>query len=327
MSDIRGQHGAARPRYRVATLGGSHIDDVDAAGYALGALEPAERQVIEHHLRTCAACAERVSHDVRAVGMLPFAVSSHLKPAPDVKATLFARIAHSQQATTAAALPTARTRPPESSIQTIPSSRPGAGGASSPVGDPSPRYLAASASASRSGWMTAIVATPLLLALVLVGGWSLQLRSQVTAQETAMSSQTSELTSLRATLANFASGDVQTVQLMPEAAAPQAEGQFVLSSDQTEAIVQVDLNTRDAGGSAQILMNNNGSIEPIGNVTLNERGQGQVMVTFDQPLTESQRIQVQAVPVDPSVAASSELLLSGPVNGMSDPGFGANTTP
>ncbi|MBA2521071.1 MAG: zf-HC2 domain-containing protein [Chloroflexia bacterium] len=325
MSDIRGQHGAARPRYRVATLGGSHIDDVDAAGYALGALEPAERQVIDHHLRTCPACAERVSHDVRAVGMLPFAVSSQLKPAPDVKATLFARIAHSQQAAAAAALPTARTRLPELPIQTIPSSRPGAGGARSPVGNPPPRYLAASA--ARSSWMTAIVATPLLLALVLVGGWSLQLRSQMTAQETAMSSQTSELTSLRATLANFASGDVQTVQLMPQAAAPQAEGQFLLSPDQTEAIVQVDLNTRDAGGSAQILMNNNGSIEPIGNVTLNERGQGQVMVTFDQPLTESQSIQVQAVPVDPSVAAPSELLLSGPVNGMSDPGFGANTNP
>ena len=70
MSDIRGQHDAARPRYRVSSLGGTHIDDVDAAGYALGALDPAEQQVIEHHIRTCQACAERV-----AVTCAPWACS------------------------------------------------------------------------------------------------------------------------------------------------------------------------------------------------------------------------------------------------------------
>jgi anti-sigma factor RsiW len=144
-------------------LSGSHIDDVDIAGYALGALEPGERQVIDHHIRTCQQCAERVALDVRTVGMLPFAVSSQLKPPPDVKAALFARIAHSQQAATAAALPTQQ-RPVATHTMTIPTSRPTApagDAASATEGAATP--LLAVRSSARSNWMTAIVAAPLLL--------------------------------------------------------------------------------------------------------------------------------------------------------------------
>jgi hypothetical protein len=75
-----------------------------------------------------------------------------------------------------------------------------------------------------------------------------------------------------------------------------------------------------------ILMNNNGKIEPLGEVVLDERGQGQVNVSFDEPLSQGQSIQIEAKPVDPSVA-DSQLLLTGTVNGMSDPGFGANAAP
>ncbi len=326
MSDIRGQQDAARPRYRVSPMGGSHIDDVDIAGYALGALEPGERQVIDHHIRTCQQCAERVALDVRTVGMLPFAVSSQLKPPPDVKAALFARIAHSQQAAAAAALPTQQ-RPVATHAMTIPASRPTApaSNATSATEGAATPHLAVRSSA-RSNWMTAIVAAPLLLALVVVGSWSFQMRSQLSSQDAALSSQADELSSLKATLANFGSGDVQEYQLQPQAGAPQAEGQLLLSPDQKDAIVRVDLNTQQASGSAVILMNNNGKIEPLGEVVLDERGQGQVNVSFDEPLSQGQSIQIEAKPVDPSVA-DSQLLLTGTVNGMSDPGFGANAAP
>jgi anti-sigma-K factor RskA len=307
-------------------MGGSHIDDVDIAGYALGALEPGERQVIDHHIRTCQQCAERVALDVRTVGMLPFAVSSQLKPPPDVKAALFARIAHSQQAATAAALPTQQ-RPVATHAMTIPASRPtaSASSATSATEGAATPHLAVHSS-SRSNWMTAIVAAPLLLALVVVGSWSFQMRSQLSSQDAALSSQADELSSLKATLANFGSGDVQEYQLQPQAGAPQAEGQLLLSPDQKDAIVRVDLNTQQASGSAVILMNNNGKIEPLGEVVLDERGQGQVNVSFDEPLSQGQSIQIEAKPVDPSVA-DSQLLLTGTVNGMSDPGFGANAAP
>lgn len=327
MSDIRGQQDAARPRYRVSPLSGSHIDDVDIAGYALGALEPGERQVIDHHIRTCQQCAERVALDVRTAGMLPFALASQLKPSPDVKASLFARIAHSQQASAAAALPT-KQRPVATHAMTLPSSRsttpaananPAAEGAAVP-------HLAARAPA-RTNWMTAIVAAPLLLALVVVGSWSLQLRSQLSSQSATLSSQADELTSLKASLANFGAGDVQEYQLQPQAGAPQAEGQLLLSSNQKDAIVRVDLNTQQASGSAVILMNNNGKIEPLGEVELDERGQGQVNVSFDEPLSQGQSIQIEAKAVDPTAPDASPLLLTGTVNGMSDPGFGANAAP
>lgn len=327
MSDIRGQHDAARPRYRVSSLSGGHIDDVDGAGYALGAIEPAERQVIEHHIRTCQACADRISRDVRTVSMLPFALTTQLKPAPDVKASLFARIAHSQQAAAEALLPTRQPIAAMSPTLTIPSSRPTSRLDNRTAADssvPTPIALRA----SRSGWITTLVAAPLLLTLVLVGGWSLQLRSQLNAQESALTSQTAELTNLRSALANFGSGDapVAEYQLQPEAGAPQGEGQFHLSENKTDAIIQVDLNSAQAGGSARILLNNNGTIVPLGEVSLDERGVGQAIVSFDEPMTHGQ-IQIEAVPTDASATDSSVLLLSGTVNGMNDPGLGANTGP
>lgn len=326
MSDIRGRHEAARPRYRVSSPSGNHVEDVDVAAYALGALEPAEQQVIDHHLRTCQACAERVSRDVRTVSMLPFAVATRLTPAPDVKAALFARIAHSQQAAAAAALPTRQPRATIPSTLTIPSSRPALSDTNASTAHGA--SVLAGRATSRFTWLTAVIATPLLLALVLVGGWSLQLRNQLTAQESMLSSQASELTSLKASLANFGSGQVQEYQLQPQAGAPQAEGQLLLSSDQKDGIVRVDLNTRQAsGGTAQILINNNGRLEPLGEVSLDERGRGQTSVTFAEPLSQGQSIQIQAVPADGAAAAPTELLLSGTVNGMSDPGFGANAAP
>jgi hypothetical protein len=328
VSDIRGQHDAARPRYRVSSLSGDHIDDVDVAGYALGALEPAERQVIEHHIRTCQTCADRISRDVRTVGMLPFALAGKLKPAPDVKASLFARIAHSQQAAADALLPTRQPVAAMSPTLTIPSSRPATRlNSRDPADSTVPKPVALRA--SRSSWFTVLVAAPLLLTLVLVGGWSLQLRSQLTAQESALSAQASELNNLRTSLANFGSGDAQAeaYQLQPGAGAPQAEGQFVLSPDQTDAIIRVDLNSPRMGGSARILVNNNGTIEPLGEVTLDERGMGEAIVSFDEPLTQGQSIQIEAVPTDPSVSDSSLVLLSGTVSGMNDPGLGANAAP
>jgi anti-sigma factor RsiW len=305
----------------VSSLSGNHIDDVDVAGYALGALDPAEQQVIEHHIRTCQACAERVARDVRTVGMLPFAIAAHVKPAPDVKASLFARIAHSQQAAADAALPTRQPRATIPSTLTIPSSQATLVGASAEPGH-------ASRTVFRSSWLTAVIAAPLLLALVLIGAWSMQLRSQLTAQQSTLSSQASELSTLKASLANFGAGDVQEYQLQPQAGAPQAEGQLLLSSDHRDAIVRVDLNTQQAsGGSARILINNNGTIEPLGEVTLDARGRGQTNVTFDEPLAQGQSIQIQAVPADDAMTTPTELLLSGTVNGMSDPGFGANYAP
>ena len=322
MSDIREQQTAARPRYRVSSVVGAHIDDVEIAGYALGALEPSERQAIEHHIRTCDECAARVATDVRTVGMLPFAVSTRLKPAPDVKAALFSRIAHSQLAAAEAALPTAALKP---GLPTLPSSREVY---AAPIPATGTVPTVAAPARSRSSWLTAVVVAPLLLALVLVGGWSLNLRTQLASQETALESQSSELTTLRASLANFGAGDVQRYEMQPQAGAPQAEGQLLLSADQKDAIVRVDLNLQQAeGGSATVLVNNNGTIEPIGELEYDEKGQGQTAVSFAQPLSPGQSIVIQAAPVDSDVPGESSLLLSGSTAGMGDPGLGANTAP
>jgi hypothetical protein len=73
--------------------GGEHVDDL-IAGYALGALEPDERLAVERHAGYCPRCARLLAETRRTAAMLPF-VAAPAAPSPDVKATLFSRIAQS----------------------------------------------------------------------------------------------------------------------------------------------------------------------------------------------------------------------------------------
>ncbi len=89
---------------------GRHVDDL-AAAYALGALEPAERDQVERHRRLCPACDRLLAEESRVANLLPFAVPASTVPPPDVKVALFARIAHAQQHTADADLPSRAAQP------------------------------------------------------------------------------------------------------------------------------------------------------------------------------------------------------------------------
>ena len=76
-----------------------HVDDLIAA-YALGALDADERVAVERHAGFCPTCARQLADMRRTATMLPFSVATGA-PSPDVKAALFARIAHSTAPVTA----------------------------------------------------------------------------------------------------------------------------------------------------------------------------------------------------------------------------------
>lgn len=305
MSDLHKNPGIPRHRYRIAgdrdevkmshdAPTNGHIDDL-AASYALDALEPSERRMVEHHCRSCTACAELLAAERRVVSLLPFAVPA-ARPAPDVKVALFARIAQAQQAAKDVDLPTRRipTLPP---TLTIPASRASA----TPLPPPAVELAApwvAERSRTRLGWATSLLSVPLLLALLVTGYWGMQMRSQV-------AKSTSTVSELQAQVANFGSDSLSYPLRPGPAASNKAQGQLIIGADQRGGKVLMNLNTAGSKRSYQLIwMNQDGKLVSATDVPVDEQGVGQATFKLEHPYSEYQRVEVQAKPLTVGSSAS-----------------------
>jgi hypothetical protein len=297
VSDERDHQGRDRRRFRIAATGersstfasetSSHVDELVAA-YALGALETEESAAVNAHVRGCATC-ERALVDAQSVaGMLSFMAPSRVPPV-DSKAALFARVAHAQQAASAASLPTQPIdvwRTP-----TIPASVPLDVVPQSPA-------VAVGASKSRRGgqWLVSFVSLPLLVALVATGFWGIQLRDRLTAQE-------GQVSELQAELTNFAAGTT-SYQLSPGFAAPQAEGQVIVGADKRAGRVQIDVNTDQGARDYEMWISENGVLKPAAEISVDQQGRGQASFQLDQPFGDYDSVSIRAKPVDPGAEAT-----------------------
>ncbi len=300
MSESREHQPAGRRTYRIAGLRDragaatlaslGHVDDLVAA-YALGALEADELAAVDAHVRTCAACERALLDAQRTAGMLSFVVPFQTPPA-DSKAALFARVAHARKAAVASSLPTQSleayrtpTLPSSSTEDLVLPAR------SAAVAAPQAEGTA------RSGWLVSVVSVPLLIALIATGFWGFQLRNQLASQNT-------QLSELQAELTNFGSGTT-SYPLQPGEAAPQAEGQIVMGADQRAGMLQIDVNTDDGPRQFQLLvMNKDGKLVPVSEVTVSPDGKGQARFELDQQYSEYESFHIQAKPVDASAKVS-----------------------
>lgn len=324
MSDERDHQGRDRRRFRIAGTGdrssasnsgaSNHVDDLVPA-YALGALEPEESFAVDAHIRGCSAC-ERALVDAQSVaGMLSFMAPSRVPPV-DSKAVLFARVAHAQQAASAAALPTQRLdvwRTP-----TIPASK--------PLDVVPPALTAAvtssTATSSKRGshWVVSFISLPLLVALMATGFWGLQLRDRLTTQN-------SQLAELQTELTNFASGTT-SYQLSPGYAAPQAEGQVVVGADKRSGRVQIDVNTDQGARDFEMLINDNGILKPAAEISVDQQGQGQASFRLDQPFVDYSSVSIRAKPLDStSEATELDTLVRDTANGLGSTGSSLDVGP
>ncbi|MEZ4562544.1 MAG: zf-HC2 domain-containing protein [Thermomicrobiales bacterium] len=295
MSDNRGYQPTPRRTYRLAgsrempetaVLQTGHVDDL-AAAYALGALEEAERAAVDAHIRACPACEQVVEDALATAGMLVY-MAPQMQPSVASKAALFARVAHAQRAAVATPLP--MTSMEAFRTPTLPASTPqndlvlptGAGGA----------VAAAQPKPSRTGWLISAISAPLLIALVVTGMWGLQLRDQLSAQSSAVADLQSELT-------NFGSGTT-SYQLSPGEAAPQAEGQIVLGADQRAGMLQVDINSKEAAGVYELMVNQDGKLVPVSEFTVGQDGKGQAQFETAQPFNDYESFHIKAKPLDAS---------------------------
>lgn len=297
MSEGREHQPAERRIYRLAgqpsRLSGSmHVDDL-AAAFSLGALEADEIDLVNAHVRGCASCERALADAQRTVSMLPFLVPQQAPPL-DAKIALFSRVAHAQKAAAAAALPTANLdlyRTPSLPVSNV------ADDLILPVPALAAQGPAQEAKReSRAGWLVSVISLPLLVALVATGFWGLQLRNQLTAQ-------TSEVAELQAELTNFGSGTT-SYQLSPGMAAPQAEGQIVMGADQRAGMLQIDVNSKDGPSAYELLVNQDGILVPVSEVTVNQDGRGQARFELDQPFSEYESVHIKAKAVATGVDSS-----------------------
>lgn len=301
MSNAHGQPARGRRSYRIAGLGDrsaptvpasiGHVDDL-IPGYALGALETDEAAAVDAHVRSCPACAHALSEAERTVGMLPFLVPMQTPPA-DNKAALFARVAHVQKAAAASSLPVRRLE--AFRTPTLPSS------AGRDLAPASPNTAATGGSTpprreTRASWLVSVVSLPLLIVLIATGFWGLQLRNQLTTQN-------AQLADLQAEFANFASGTT-SYPLQPGIDAPQAEGTIVMGANERDGLLRIDVNSKDGPKSYELLVNHDGKLESVGEVTVNEDGIGQTRIALDQPYNEYESVHIRAKPVDATGGAT-----------------------
>lgn len=277
-----------------AMMPAGHVEDL-AAAYALGALEEAEKAAVDAHIRVCPECERAVEDALATAGMLVY-MAPQVQPSVATKAALFARVAHAQRAAVATPLPMTSMEPfrtptlPASSGQddfVLPSATPAAVAAA-----------AQPAKVSRTGWLVSVISAPLLIALVVTGMWGLQLRDQI-------STQSSQLADLQSELTNFGSGTTQ-YQLSPGEAAPQAEGQIVLGADQRAGMLQVDINSKEAAGTYEMLvLSQDGQLVPVSEFTVGQDGKAQAQFETDQPFSEYQSFHIKAKPVDATASGDS----------------------
>lgn len=309
MSDSLRHPGRIRPRYRLAETpagsggivpragfgaGGDHVDDLIPA-YALGALDPEERDAVDRHCRACSRCARLVAEERRVVGLLPLAVPSAI-PAPDVKLALFARVAqvqaHGQQVAAETAAASGRDRALLPPTLTIPSSRPAVPAPVASVSAP-----AAAERRSRFGWGGAVLTVPLLVALVATGAWGFQLRGQVNSQNAT---------------ANFGAGESWRLE------GDEGRGQLILGADEREALLWMELDKPNADGAYQLFgMNEDGEAVPLSELEeleLDEQGRGEKIFPVSQSLEGFQRVQVRAR-ADSNDGNAGEAVLSVSPNG------------
>ena len=262
---------------------GGHVDDL-AAGFVLGALEPAERRRVDGHRRICPVCDRLLADEGRVVGLLPLAVPPGEAPPPDLKVALLARVAHAGRSPA----------PPDPVVErhggvrpstTLPASRswrrPPIAATGSPIGG-------AVARRRWAAWSSAILTLPLLLALIGTSVWAVQLRARAEERE-------ERANSFRAILERALEGDGAVSELDNGPAAPEAEGWVVAEADGHAATLYVRDGEDRAGRWFALFGLQDGPQVLLTKVKLDDRGRGMEEFTSARPVSTYRQYRVKVL--------------------------------
>lgn len=265
-----------------------HVSDLTAL-YALGVLEPEERDLVDLHVLVCPPCATALEDDQRTAGLLPF-LSPPAAPAPDVKAALFARIAHSQQQSSAGHRLERRHAPARAADAARP--EPATAVKSTRWRRPSLRH-----DGHHRRWRSfavPLMAVPLVLALTATGIWGMRLRGQVDSRD-------QQLAELSAQIANpvgaVVGDDAIQYELVSDDGPVTATGTMFVDEEAQAIWLSFQVDDPTPNRSYDIYVNRNGSVVPAGEVTVDEQGRGRQMIPLEGSFANYKAVQVEARPL------------------------------
>ncbi len=295
----------------------SHVVDL-VAPYALGALEPAEVAMVERHVRGCMACARELDDVRRTVGMLAFAPPLDA-PGPDVKAVLFARVAHAQRSPISAS---ERRRIPAESLRpvlpadSLPNTNPWFGPAvataqTRTAPDPARR----SSVWARVGAPLATV--PLVLALAVVAGWGMWLQNQVDDRTEQVQELRDQMSALDTFLAER-NGTVQQFAMTAGIAGSDAAGGMIFADPDGPEAMLTACGLDDQSGSAYgVWVQRAGVLEEVGHFEVDDEGCAATRLQLRGALATYRSVSVTARPLavggPNSATPGTDVVLSGDI--------------
>ncbi|MBI4312366.1 MAG: anti-sigma factor [Chloroflexi bacterium] len=256
--------------------------------YALGALDPHDREEVEAHLDACPACASSARDDLESAAALAFAVEP-VEPPPSLKARTLQRIAETPQAAVARGPSGAAYRSRFSPFR----------GFSAPL-------WAASAAAVFS----LAVATALLVTVADLRG-EVHLLREENKQMMDVVQQQRDLTY------TIAIPGMETVMLRNGADGSRARGMMMVSRDHTWGVlVSQGLERREAT-AYQVWLIRDGQRVSSGVFTVDETGYGMLNLRFPEPLTQYSAVGITMEPAGGSEWPSAAPVLSAQVERQS----------
>lgn len=267
----------------------------NAAGLALGALDPSETLRLTHHLSWCPNCARLVHEMRKTVGFLPFTSPQAIPPA-SAKARLFERIGTAEQTDPQATFsmlsaPTATIQfidtPPVHWTPTLPASQP-------PATAPARK---------RFNWeiiAAPLAAVPLVFALAIVGGWTLRTQDRLNdqvAQSRSLENENADLSAQVSLLSNGL-GDSQTRRFVLDAAdsaigGNSAAGTLVGIVNQPWANLNVWNLPSNPDGYEVMVETKEGDALPAGTFFVDKNGSAEFELELLRPLQEYRSIHVK----------------------------------
>ena len=267
----------------------AHIEPLLAA-YALGALDPWERGLVQRHLQHCGPCREQLAVEQRAVQQLPY-LPNAVDPPPHVKTALLDRV--------------------EAYERHVPGLRRAATVLSALT-----RRIAWTASRPYPLGAAALALTVITVAIVAWNGYQTAQVNRLAAQNTHLAS---AMKGQWDALAMATDPSVQTVSFRGTDASPQTRGSLLLHHEHQKAVLLVvDLKPPGRGEVYQFWLwePGTGELQPVGTFQTLPDGYG--VWTFRPPQAASQdmRFGVTREPAGGSGIPTGPMLFSGNLPGQ-----------
>lgn len=263
----------------------------NAAGLALGALDPSESLRITLHLSWCPNCARLVHEMRKTVGYLPF-TSPQAVPTASAKSRLFERINTAEQSVTPTLVNTLTI--PASNVEFIDTP---------PAHERSKRQSKRSRVAparTRHRWeviAAPLAAMPLVFALAIVGGWALRTQDRhndLVAQAQAQETEINHLSQQVTLLTNGIGDSLSFVLVTPdsETGGSSAAGTVTGLVKEPWATLSVSSLPRNADGYQVIVETMDGEPRSAGTFHVKDDGSADIKLDLDRPLQDYRTIHV-----------------------------------